>query len=451
MFAASRQAYSYAYSYWGWCVCVRVRVFEQASPKPSDGPDGQLGRCPRAEDGVLHSGSASAVRPASPMLFSRRSSTRNQCESGSGVLPVARSAVPAGTQARLLLTYVRLVEGGRMQRDRRVRVQRDAKGAPGAAQKDHRRRVERARAQSDAEGLLLPAEHGSRPVSAQGLRRRGRAIAQAERGSVQGGGAAGEDGESRSGTARAAACAPAVAGTAAAGAIDGDVQDGHHGFSDHAAQGACSGQGGNGSVSSRARTGQGARRLQGATRQGGIAAQGRGQVAATVGRRAVHGTKEQKAMDGDAPAEVEGCGELAEDGEQAGAQQHGGVAKPPLHGAASSMPARGSARMVVDGEGGGGVRGKRASSSERARTEAERGHGDNSIPIVTICTSTKDGEGRSATTRRVTRATAAMASTDDRAARGGQGGRGRGRERGRGRGGRVVRGASTGRSAGRDG
>ena len=120
-------------------------------------------------------------------------------------------------------------------------------------------------------------------------------------------------------------------------------------------------------------------------------------------------------MDGDAPAEVEGCGELAEDGEQAGAQQHGGVAKPPLHGAASSMPAHGSARVVVDGEGGGGVRGKRASSSEGARTEAERGHGDNSIHIVTICTSTKDGEGKSATTRRVTRATAAMASPDGRA------------------------------------
>ena len=56
--------------------------------------------------------------------------------------------------------------------------------------------------------------------------------------------------------------------------------------------------------------------------------------------------------------------------------QHGGVAMQPLHGTASSMPAHGSARVVVDGEGGGGVRGKRASSSERARTEAERGHGD---------------------------------------------------------------------------
>ena len=92
-----------------------------------------------------------------------------------------------------------------MQRDRRERVQRDAEGAPGAAQNDHKRRVERARAQSAAEGLLLPAEHGSRPVSAQGLRRRGRAIAQADRESAQGGGAAGEEGESSMGAARAAA------------------------------------------------------------------------------------------------------------------------------------------------------------------------------------------------------------------------------------------------------
>ena len=42
-----------------------------------------------------------------------------KCESGSGVVPVARSAVPAGTRARMLLTYIRLVEGGRLQRDRR--------------------------------------------------------------------------------------------------------------------------------------------------------------------------------------------------------------------------------------------------------------------------------------------------------------------------------------------
>ena len=184
--------------------------------------------------------------------------------------------------------------------------------------------------------------------------------------------------------------------------------------------------------------------MQGAARQGGIAAQGHGKVAAKVDRNALRGSKEQMAMDGSAPIEVEGYGELIEDGEQADAQQHGDVAIMPLHGAASSMPAHGSGHVVVDGEGGGGVRGKRASSSERARTKAERGHGNNSIHIVTICTSTKDGEGKSATTRRVTRATAAMASTDDRAARGGQGGRGRGRERGRGRGGRVGRGASTG-------
>ena len=53
-----------------------------------------------------------------------------KCESGSGVL-LARSAVPAGTRARLLLTYIRLVEGGRLQRDRRERVQRDAGSSRG--------------------------------------------------------------------------------------------------------------------------------------------------------------------------------------------------------------------------------------------------------------------------------------------------------------------------------
>ena len=54
--------------------------------------------------------------------------------------------------------------------------------------------------------------------------------------------------------------------------------------------------------------------------------QGHGEAAAKEGRGAVHGSKAQMAMDGDAPIEVEGYGELAEDGEQAGAQQHGGVA-----------------------------------------------------------------------------------------------------------------------------
>ena len=65
--------------------------------------------------------------------------------------------------------------------------------------------------------------------------------------------------------------------------------------------------------------------------------------------RAVRGRKEQKAMDGDAPGEVEGYGELIEDGEQAEAQQHGGVAIQPLHGTASSMPAHGSGHVVVGG------------------------------------------------------------------------------------------------------
>ena len=55
----------------------------------------------------------------------------------------------------------------RLQRDRRERVQRDAEGAPGAAQNDHKRRVERARAQSAAEGLLLPAERNTGQVVAE--------------------------------------------------------------------------------------------------------------------------------------------------------------------------------------------------------------------------------------------------------------------------------------------
>ena len=244
-----------------------------------------------------------APQPVSDADARRPSGTPRACHSAEATQTGwRRSAVPAGTRARLLLTYIRLVEGGRLQQDRRARVQRDAKGAPGAAQKDHKRRVERARAQSAAEGLLLPAEHGSRPVSAQGLRRRGRAIAQVERESAQGDGAAGEEGESSMGAARAAACAPAVAGAAAAGAIAGDVQDGEHGNPDHAMQGACSGQGRQGSVSSRARTGQGARQLQGAARQGGIAMHSHGEVAAVVDTWAENGSKEQMAMDGSAPA-----------------------------------------------------------------------------------------------------------------------------------------------------
>lgn len=37
-----------------------------------------------------------------------------KCEGGGGRLPEARSALPAGSQARLLLTHIRLVEGGRL-------------------------------------------------------------------------------------------------------------------------------------------------------------------------------------------------------------------------------------------------------------------------------------------------------------------------------------------------
>ena len=44
-----------------------------------------------------------------------------KCEGGSGVLPVARSAVPAGTQASAAANlYVRLVDGGRLRGRRRV-------------------------------------------------------------------------------------------------------------------------------------------------------------------------------------------------------------------------------------------------------------------------------------------------------------------------------------------
>ena len=380
-----------------------------------------------------------------------------KCESGSGVLPVARSAVPAGTQARLLLTYIRLVEGGRMQRDRRERVQRDAKGAPGAAQKDHMRRVERARAQSAAEGLLLPAEHGSRPVSAQGMRRRGQAIAQAERESAQGSGAAGEEGESSMGAARTAACAPAVAGAAAADAIDGDVQDGHHGFPNDATQGACSGQGGNGSVSSRARAGQGARHLQRAARQGGIAAQGDGEAAAVVDTRAVHGRKEQMAMDGSAPAAWQvDCehrdgdeGEVdAQDVEESEEHQVVQQRDDEHDEDAAAMRAgrAGPSRRASGRTSGRGSSKKEENTMKAVEPSLE--------PLVTKSNRTKSirlAEAESATTRRKTRATAAMESTDDWASLGGRGGRGRARGRGRGRGGRAGRGASTGRSAGRDG
>ncbi len=39
-----------------------------------------------------------------------------KCEGGGGRLPISRSAIPAGSQARMLLTYVRLVEGADLKR-----------------------------------------------------------------------------------------------------------------------------------------------------------------------------------------------------------------------------------------------------------------------------------------------------------------------------------------------
>ena len=93
-----------------------------------------------------------------------------RCEGGNGVLPVARSAVPAGTQARLLLTYIRLVEGGRLRRRRwefrpehRVGVGREASvmtaGHP--ARQDLLARIERVRLLELEEGIRRPVEdHG---------------------------------------------------------------------------------------------------------------------------------------------------------------------------------------------------------------------------------------------------------------------------------------------------
>ena len=107
--------------------------------------------------------------------------SERQCEGGSGVLPVARSAVPAGTRARLLLTYVRLVEGGRLQRRRRAGGRANGGGTPGAARADWSGRVARVQRQAELEGLVLPAAQRSRHVSEQETRRRERAIRQWER------------------------------------------------------------------------------------------------------------------------------------------------------------------------------------------------------------------------------------------------------------------------------
>jgi len=107
---------------------------------------------------------------------------RGQSEGGNGVLPVARSAVPAGTQARLLLTYIRLVEGGRLRRRRwefrpehRVGVGRKAfvmtAGYP--ARQDLLARIERVRLLELEEGVRRPVEDYG--PDARASRRRGRA------------------------------------------------------------------------------------------------------------------------------------------------------------------------------------------------------------------------------------------------------------------------------------
>ena len=105
-----------------------------------------------------------------------------RCKGGNGVLPVARSAAPAGTQARLLLTYIWLVEGGRLRRRRwefwpkhRVGVGRKAfvmtAGYPRARQ-DLLARIERVRLLEFEEGVRrLVEDYGP---DARASRRRGR-------------------------------------------------------------------------------------------------------------------------------------------------------------------------------------------------------------------------------------------------------------------------------------
>jgi len=90
-----------------------------------------------------------------------------KCEGGSGALPVPRSAVPAGTQARHLLTYVRLFLGGRLRARRREywpehTVGRGDKAvivpAGFPAQRDLWQRIERARL-LELEEPATPAPH----------------------------------------------------------------------------------------------------------------------------------------------------------------------------------------------------------------------------------------------------------------------------------------------------
>jgi len=85
-----------------------------------------------------------------------------KCEGGSGALPVPRSAVPAGTQARHLLTYVRLFLGGRLRARRREYWPKHTVGrgdkavivpAGFPAHRDLSQRIERARLLELEEGV----------------------------------------------------------------------------------------------------------------------------------------------------------------------------------------------------------------------------------------------------------------------------------------------------------
>ena len=115
------------------------------------------------------------------------------CEGGSGLLPVSRSAVPAGTLARLLLVYARLVEGGRLRRRRLegVRPERRVQGrlipAGRPAEEAWQARVARVRQRAEQEGVEVPVM-GGEVVAARYVRRRARAVG------LQGGEVAGAEG-----------------------------------------------------------------------------------------------------------------------------------------------------------------------------------------------------------------------------------------------------------------
>ena len=96
-------------------------------------------------------------------------------------LPAGQSAVPAGSLARLLLTYARLVEGGRLRKrrresDRRWTEQKDGRalsvGPP--AYEDMKAREERFRRLEEREGCIV-----WRPVLQQGNERDARRMARA--------------------------------------------------------------------------------------------------------------------------------------------------------------------------------------------------------------------------------------------------------------------------------